>query len=113
MEGVRGSNPLSSTGRKGRRQPALPRVWAYHRGVFPGARAVGAVVDDVLAFLRPSVVHVREERQRLELMRDEEGDADQPLAGDHSLVLRVPAGWQAPRGPRPRELAYDSRGIEV
>jgi hypothetical protein len=113
MEGVRGSNPLSSTGRKGRRQPALPRVGAYHRGVFPGARAVGAVVDDVLAFLRPSVVHVREERQRLELMRDEEGDADHPLAGDRSLVLRVPAGWQAPHGPRRREPAYDSRGIQA
>jgi hypothetical protein len=81
--------------------------------VFPGARAIGAVVDDVLAFLRPSVVHVREERQRQELMRDEEGDADHPLTGEPALRLRVPAGWEAPQGPRRREPAYDSRGIEV
>jgi hypothetical protein len=81
--------------------------------VFTVARAVGAVVDDVLAFLRPSVVHVREERQRLELMPEEEGDADRPLAGDPSFELRVPADWKPPSGPRPRELPYDSRGIEV
>lgn len=78
-----------------------------------GARALGSVVDDLLAFLRPSVVHVREERQRLELMRDEEGDADRPLDGDPSLVLRVPGSWQAPRRHRRPDTAYDSRGIEV
>ena len=81
--------------------------------MFPGARAVGAVVDDVLAFLRPSVVHVREERQRLELMREEEGDADRPLAGDPPFELRVPSGWQAPCGPRREPRSYDSRGIAV
>jgi hypothetical protein len=85
----------------------------YRRGVFPGARTVGAVLDDVLAFLRPSIVHVREERQRLELTREEPGDAGRRLCGDGGgLSVREPTGWEAPRGPRRRDLSYESRGIE-
>lgn len=86
----------------------------YPEVVFLGSRAVGAVVDDVLVFLRPSVVHVREERQRLELMRDEEGDADRRLGTDAAgISLTVLASWRAPRGPRRREHRYDSRGITL
>ena len=81
--------------------------------MFLGSRAVGAVFEEIVAFFRPSIVHVREERERLELMREEEGDAARRLGGDaDGLSVRVPEGWEAPRGPRRRRLSYDSRGIE-
>ncbi len=74
-----------------------------------------AALDDILSFLRPSQVHVREERQRLELTRDEEGDAGAPLPGDERsrLSLSVPSGYVAPRGPRVEQPEADSRGIVV
>ncbi len=82
--------------------------------MFLRSRGVGAVFEELIALFRPSVVHVREERERLELMREEEGDASRRLGDDaHGVRVSVPAGWEAPRGPRRREDAYDSRGIQA
>ncbi len=86
----------------------------YPDGMLLGSRAVGAAVEDLVSFLRPSVVHVREERERLALERHEEGDAARRLGDDADGVsLRIDASWQAPRGPRRQQLSYDSRGIAV
>lgn len=78
------------------------------------SRSVGGVFEELVAFFRPSVVHVREERERLELMRDEEGDAARPLGGDRGgLSVTVAPGWDGPRGPRHEEPPLDSRGLVV
>jgi hypothetical protein len=79
------------------------------------SRAIGAVFDELVAFFRPTYSHVREEKQRLDLMREEEGDAAPPLRlGDVEVRLSVPTGYEAPSGPRRRtEPPSDSRGIVV
>jgi hypothetical protein len=83
--------------------------------VFIRTGGFAAALDEVLAFLRPSVVHQREERQRLELSRDEEGDAGPGLPGDprYGVSLSVPEGYVAPSGPRVERAEADSRGIVV
>jgi hypothetical protein len=66
------------------------------------SRAVGAVFDELVTFFRPTYSHVREERQRLELMREEEGDAAPRLVGGVRVDVTVPQGYQAPPGRRRR-----------
>jgi hypothetical protein len=85
-------------------------------GVFSVAsRAFGSVFDELVAFFRPTYVHVREEKQRLDLMRDEEGEGVPRLTvGDAQVRMRVPEGYVAPTGPRrPSKEPPDSRGIVV
>ena len=79
------------------------------------SRAIGSVFDELVAFFRPTYAHVREEKQRLDLMREEEGDAAPGCAsGRPRSGCRVPEGYQAPSGPRrPTEEPPDSRGIVV
>lgn len=85
-------------------------------GVFSvRSRAIGSVVDELVAFFRPTYAHVREEKQRLDLMREEEGDAAPPLLlGDAQVRMRLPPGYRPPHGPRRRgEPPPDSRGLVV
>ena len=79
------------------------------------SRAIGTVFDELVAFFRPTYSHVREEKQRLDLIREEEGDAAPRLrVGEAEVRLSVPEGYQAPSGPRrPTEQPPDSRGIVV
>jgi hypothetical protein len=79
------------------------------------SRAFGSVFDELVAFFRPTYAHVREEKQRLDLMREEEGDAGPRLrVGESEVRVSVPEGYHAPRGPRrPTEEPPDSRGIVV
>ena len=80
------------------------------------SRAIGSVFDELVAFFRPTYAHVREEKQRLDLMREEEGDAAPPAArrGGRGQdvacrrATRPPAALVAPPSSRP-----DSRGIVV
>ena len=79
------------------------------------SRAIGSVFDELVAFFRPTYAHVREEKQRLDLMREEEGDAAPPVRiGEADVRMSVPEDYQAPHGPRrPTEPPPDSRGIVV
>ncbi len=64
---------------------------------------MGAVFDELLTFFRPTHVHVREERERLELLRDTAGDAGPRLrVGDTEVTLTVPEDYDGPRAPRGR-----------
>jgi len=73
------------------------------------------VFDELVAFFRPTYAHVREEKQRLDLMREEEGEAAPRLrVGESEIRMSVPEGYEAPRGPRRHtEPPPDSRGIVV
>jgi hypothetical protein len=62
------------------------------------SRAVGAVFDELVSFFRPTYSHVREERERLELMREEEGDAAPRRVGGADVTVSVPADYRGPRG---------------
>ena len=79
------------------------------------SRAIGSVFDELVAFFRPTYAHVREEQQRLELSREEEGDAaPERLPGGTEVRLSIPASYEPPAGPRRRdEPPPDSRGIVV
>ncbi len=79
------------------------------------SRSIGSVFDELLAFFRPTYAHVREEKQRLDLMRDEEGEgAPRLMVGGAQVRMRVPEGYLAPTGPRrPSKEPPDSRGIVV
>ena len=79
------------------------------------SRAIGSVFDELVAFFRPTYAHVREEKQRLDLTREEEGDAGPRLrVGEAEVRMRVPEDYRAPSGPRrPTEEPPDSRGIVV
>ena len=69
MQGVRGSNPLSSTGSEGPDDlvrpfvvPGAVRRAAYRGGVFSvKSRAISSVFDELVAFFRLTYAHVREE----------------------------------------------------
>ena len=79
------------------------------------SRAIGSVFDELVAFFRPTYAHVREEKQRLDLMREEEGDAAPRLRiGETEVRMSVPEGYEPPSGPRrPTQEPPDSRGIVV
>ena len=78
------------------------------------SRAVGAGFDDIVAFFRPTYSHVREEKQRLELTREEGGDAAPPLRlGSAEVRLRVPEGYEPPNGPRRHDPPRESQGLVV
>jgi hypothetical protein len=79
------------------------------------SRAIGSVFDELVAFFRPTYAHVREEKQRLELMREEEGEGGPRLTvGEAEVRMSVPKGYEAPHGPRrATEPPPDSRGIVV
>ena len=79
------------------------------------SRSIGSVFDELVAFFRPTYAHVREEKQRLDLMREEEGEAAPRLrVGESEVTMSVPVDYEAPRGPRrPTEPPPDSRGIVV
>jgi Family of unknown function (DUF6191) len=79
------------------------------------SRAIGSVFDELVAFFRPTYTHVREEKQRLDLMREEEGEgAPRLTVGEVRVRVSVPDGYEAPRGPRAHpEPPPDSRGIVV
>ena len=68
------------------------------------SRAIGSVFDELVAFFRPTYAHVREEKQRLDLMREEEGDAGFHGRGDLGNNGPVPKAlpcWCP--CPRPRD----------
>ncbi len=98
-----------------RRSSRSRAAGAYGGVVFSvHSRAVGAVFDDIVAFFRPTYSHVREEKQRLELTREEDGDAALPLRlGGAEVRLRVPEGYEPPSGPRRHEPPRDSQGLVV
>jgi hypothetical protein len=77
--------------------------------------AIGSVFDELVAFFRPTYAHVREEKQRLDLTREEEGDAGARLrVGEAEVRMTLPEGYEPPSGPRrPTEEPPDSRGIVV
>ena len=79
------------------------------------SRAIGSVFDELVAFFRPTYAHVREEKQRLDLMREEEGDAGPRLrVGEAEVRMSVPEGYQAAQRPAtPHRGPPDSRGIVV
>ena len=78
------------------------------------SRAVGAMLDEIITFLRPSYAHVREEKQRLELFREEEGDAAPPLVlGDARVRMSVPKDYEPPSNSRERETPRDSQGLII
>jgi hypothetical protein len=79
------------------------------------SRAIGAIFDELVAFFRPTYSHVREEKQRLDLIREEEGEAAPPLRiGETEVRMSLPQGYEPPSGPRrPTEEPPDSRGIVV
>ena len=79
------------------------------------SRAIGSVFDELVAFFRPTYAHVREEKQRLDLMREEEGDAAPRVRiGEADVRMSVPEDYRPPQGPRrPTEPPPDSRGIVV
>jgi hypothetical protein len=79
------------------------------------SRAIGSVFDELVAFFRPTYAHVREEKQRLDLTREEEGDAAPTLRlGDTQVRMSVPADYEPPQGPRRhREVPRDSQGFTV
>lgn len=87
----------------------------WRDGVSSGrSRAVGAVFDDLVTFFRPTYTHVREEKQRLELTREEAGDAAPPLRlGDALVTMSVPKDYQAPAAARGRVTPRDSQGLAV
>ena len=79
------------------------------------SRSFGSVFDELVAFFRPTYAHVREEKQRLDLMREEEGEPGPRLrVGDvRGHGCRCP-DYVPPSGPRPpTEQPPDSRGIVV
>ena len=54
--------------------------------------------DDIVTFFRPTYAHVREEKERLELTREEAGDAAPPLRlGDALVTMSVPKDYDAGR----------------
>jgi len=73
----------------------------------PGA--VGAVFDDIVGFFRPTYSHVREERQRLELTREDLGDSAPPQPGGVHVRVTLPPGYTPPRGPGRGDPSADSR----
>ena len=75
------------------------------------SRAFGAVFDDIVAFFRPTYSHVREEKQRLELTREEDGDAAPPLdPGGGQVRLTLPPDYEPPSGPNRSVTPTDSPG---
>ena len=75
---------------------------------------MGAVFDDLVTFFRPTYAHVREEKQRLELTREEAGDAAPQLRlGDALVTMSVPKDYEAPAAARGRGTPRDSRGLAV
>jgi len=79
------------------------------------SRTIGSVFDELLAFFRPTYAHVREEKQRLDLNREEPGDAGPRLrVGESEVTMSLPPDYEPPSGPRrPTEPPPDSRGIVV
>ena len=79
------------------------------------SRSIGSVFDELVAFFRPTYAHVREEKQRQDLMREEAGDAGPRLrVGESEVTMSVPPDYVPPSGPRPpTEPPPDSRGIVV
>ena len=77
------------------------------------SRAIGSVFDELVAFFRPTYAHVREEKQRLDLTREEGGDAGRRLrVGEAEVRMALPEGYEPPSGPRrPKPEPPDSRGI--
>lgn len=78
------------------------------------SRAVGAVFDDLVAYCRPTSSYVREEKLRLELTREDAGDAGPPLRLGEALVrMSIPEGYEPPAGPRDRSAPRDSQGLAI
>ena len=79
------------------------------------SRSIGSVFDELLAFFRPTYAHVREEKQRLDLTREEQGDAGPRLrVGESEVTMSRAPDYEPPSGPRrPTEPPPDSRGIIV
>ena len=78
------------------------------------SRAFGAVFDDLVAFFRPTYSHVREEKLRLELTREEAGDAAPLLRlGGVRVTMSVPKDYEPPRGRARARHPRDSHGSIV
>ena len=98
-----------------RAHPPARVVTRRLKGMFSvRSRAFGAVFDDIVAFFRPTYSHVREEKQRLELTREEVGDAAPSLRlGDRQIRLTIPPNYEPPAGPRGNVVPGDSSGMDV
>jgi hypothetical protein len=77
-------------------------------------RSFGAVFDDIVVFFRPTYSHVREEKQRLELTREEPGDdaPSGPLAAGR-VRMTIPPDYESPGAQRGRAATQDSHGTSV
>jgi hypothetical protein len=77
-------------------------------------RSFGAVFDDIVVFFRPTYSHVREEKQRLELTREEPGAAapSEHLAAG-PVRMRIPPDYEPPGVQRGRAATLDSHGTAV
>jgi hypothetical protein len=68
------------------------------------------VFDDIVALFRPTYSHVREEKFRLELTREEAGTAAPPLRlGGAQVTISVPKDYEPPAGARGRGTPRDSQ----
>jgi hypothetical protein len=78
------------------------------------SRAFGAVFDDIVAFFRPTYSHVRQEKQRLELTREEADDASplRHVGGGHVRVM-IPPDYEPPAGLLKRAIPRESQGIAL
>lgn len=77
-------------------------------------RSLGAVFDDIVVFFRPTYSHVREEKQRLELTREEPGDAAPSVRlGAGRVRMRIPPDYGSPEARRGRAATQDSHGTAV
>lgn len=70
--------------------------------------------DELVAFFRPTYSYVREEKLRLELTREDAGDATPRLnGGDAQFTMSIPEDYEPPSGPRVRGTPRDSQGLVV
>ena len=78
------------------------------------ARSFGAVFDDIVVFFRPTYSHVREGKQRLELAREEPGNAAPSVHLAAGRVrMRLPPDYEAPGAHRGRAAPVDPHGTAV
>ena len=77
-------------------------------------RSFGAVFDDIVVFFRPTYSHVREEKQRLELTREEPGDAASSVHLAAGRVrMSIAPDYEPPGAHRGRAATLVSHGTAV
>ena len=66
--------------------------------------------DELVTFLRPTYSHVREEKLRLELTREDASDAAPRLHGiGPQFSILVPESYEPPSGAHVRRIVSDSQ----